>query len=310
MDAMRVFSGVNSVYYGRRIVGLPLIISLFLLTLGTSAIFGASSDGSEVEQALKLYRHTDFSGAIEILQPLAKTDAAASALMGQSYYMLGEYAKSTESLERAVALDSSKSSYYVWLGRVYGRRAETSFPLIAPRYASKARSSFEKALELNPSDPEATDDLFEFYLQAPGFLGGGFDKAARLAEKIGQRDPAEGVFAKARIAEERKDYSTAEAMLRRAIELAPHQPGRLVELAKFLAKRGRYEESDATFAQARKFAPDAPRVLFHEAATYIRANRKPEESRELLKRYISSSITEDDPSKKEAQALLKKVSGS
>jgi Flp pilus assembly protein TadD len=225
--------------------------------------------------------------------------------------MLGNTGKSVEFLNRAVDLEPGNALYHLWLGRAYGRKAETDFPLAAPRDASKARAQLEKALELDPNSADATDDLFEFYLQAPGFLGGGFDKAARMAEKIEQRDPAEGEFAKARLAEERKDYSSAEALLRRAVELAPKQPRRLLDLAVFLSKRGRYAESDAAFLEARKFASQAPRVLFREAATYIQANRKQEESRELLKQYISTSnISPEDPSKKEARELLRKVSGS
>jgi Flp pilus assembly protein TadD len=283
---------------------IRLLRSLLLIAAGPILLFGSP----EVEQALKLYNHMNFRAAIEILQPVASKDAAACALIGRSFLMSGDFAKSTEYLERAVALAPSESSYLLWLGRAYGRRAELAFPVIAPRYASKARANLEKAMDLNPSDPEVIDDLFEFYLQAPGFLGGGFDKAARLADKIAKRDPAEGVFAKARLAEQRKDYSTAEAMLRRAIELAPHQSRRPLDLARFLAKRGRFDESDATFAEARKFADRTPNVLFFEASTYIQSNRKREESRDLLKRYLSSPITPDDPSRQEAEALLKKVS--
>jgi Flp pilus assembly protein TadD len=281
------------------------------LVFGSGRALRAYDAPSDFGQAKNMYRHTNYAGVIQLLQPSARGNAEACELVGQSYLMLGEYVKATDYLEKAVALDPSQSSYYLFLGRAYGRRAETSFPLAAAHYASKARVNFEKALELNPNDPEVTGDLFEYYLQAPGFLGGGFDKAAVLADKISKRDAAEGVFAKARLAEERKDYSTAEAMLRRALELAPLRPGRWVDLAKFLAKRGRYEESDAMFLEARKFAPEAPRVLFHEASTYIKENRKPEQARELLQQYLASNtIGPDDPSRQEARKLLKKVSGS
>ena len=280
-----------------------LLAAFFCATLAVGA--------SELEDAQKLYRRTNFAGAIELLKPNAAANAEACALIGRSYFMLGEANKAVEYLNRAVALDPKQSNYYVWLGRAYGRKAEIAFPLAAPREASRARASFEKAVELDPNNVDATDDLFEFYLRAPGFLGGGFDKATQMAEKIAQRDPAEGVFAKAQLAEERKDYSSAEALLRRAVQLAPKPPRRLLDLAVFLAKRGRYEESDATFIEARKFAEQAPRVLFREASTYIRENRKAGEARELLKQYLASStIGPDDPSKQEAEKLLRKVSGS
>ena len=39
--------------------------------------------------------------------------------------------------------------------------------------ASKARQNFERAVQLDPQNREALSDLFEYYLEAPGFLGGG-----------------------------------------------------------------------------------------------------------------------------------------
>jgi Flp pilus assembly protein TadD len=128
---------------------------------------------------------------------------------------------------------------------------------------------------------------------------------------VARRDPAEGAYDRARIAEARKQYGPAEQYLKRAAELAPHQVGRLLDLAKFLAKQGRFEESDRTFLEAEKVAPDAPKVLFAEASTYLKANRNIETARELLKRYLNASnLTPDDPPKSEAERLLKKASGS
>src|SRR6185369_4259626 len=115
--------------------------------------------------------------------------------------------------------------------RAYGRRAETSSPFTAPGQASKARQYFEKATQLNPRNLEALTDLFEYYLEAPGFLGGGMDKAERTAEQISAIDPAEGHWSRAKLAEKRKDNGGAEEQLRRAVEASPHQVGRLLDLA-------------------------------------------------------------------------------
>jgi Flp pilus assembly protein TadD len=290
-------------------------MSFRLLGLGVTWLLVASAavavdTSPELADAQKMFRRTNYTGVIELLKPVSGKDAAAASLVGQSYLMLGNPGKAVEFLNKAVQMEPTNASYNLWLGRAYGRKAEVDFPLTAPRDASKARASLERALELDPESPAATDDLFQFYLQAPGFLGGGFDKAARMAELISKRDAAEGAFARALLAEERKDYSTAEALLRRAVELAPKQPRRLLDLAVFLSKRGRYEESDAAFQEARQFAGQSPHVLFREASTYIHDKRKPEEARELLKQYLDANVGPDDPSKREAEELLRKVSGS
>jgi tetratricopeptide (TPR) repeat protein len=274
-----------------------------------------SGDSAALERARKLYRHTDYEAAIRVLLVGNSGEIDKSPdvkeLVGQCYFMTGDYKKATDYLEQAVAAEPANSLYHTWLGRVYGRRAEESFALSAMGWASKSRTSLEKAAQLDPANFEAVGDLFEFYLQAPGFMGGGLDRAEKLAELVAQRDPAEGAYDRARIAEARKQFGPAEQYLKRAAELAPHQVGRLLDLAKFLAKQGRYEESDRTFVQAEKVAPGAPKVLFAEASTYIKANRNVEVARELLKKYLSASnLTPDDPPKSEAERLLRKVSGS
>jgi len=82
----------------------------------------------------------------------------------------------------------------------------------------------------------------------------------------------------------------------------------VLDLAKFLAKQGRWEESEAAFRQARQLAPDSPKVLFEEASAYIRAGRNLEAARELLKRYLAAPLTPTDPPRHEAELLLKQAS--
>ena len=101
------------------------------------------------------------------------------------------------------------------------------------------------------------------------------DKAAKMAERIAALNEIEGYWARAKIAEKRKEFPGAEQQLRRAVELAPAQVGRLLDLAKFLAKQGRFQESDQTFQAAEKMAPDSPKVMFAKADTYIKQRPQP-----------------------------------
>ncbi len=280
-------------------------ITTILLAVATLA----SADPAAVERARELYRRTRYEEALRVLVPLGPTDGAAQALIGKSFYMLGDFKKASEAFQKAVAAEPLRSEYHHWLGRTWGRRAETSGPFTAPGYASKARQSFEKAVELDPRNLEAASDLFEYYLQAPGFLGGGFDKAAALAERTKDIDPAEYYYAQARLAEKRKQFQKAEEQLRRAAELAPRQAGRLVDLAKFLAKQGRVRESEAAFRQAESIDPTNPRLLFERANSYIRGRRNLDVARDLLKRYLEANLTPDDPPREEAEKLLKQSGG-
>lgn len=258
-------------------------------------------------RAYDLYQRTEYHQSLLELLPLTPKDAASLQLIGQNYFMLGEYKKATESLEKAAALAPDDAQAWLWLGRAYGRRAETSNPFSAPGYATKARQMFERAVALDPSSKEAFGDLFDFYLEAPGFLGGGHNKAEALAARVSQIDPAEGLYLQAQIDDRRNQFDSAEEKLRRAIEIAPAQPGRFLELAKFLGRRGRIAESEAMFEEAARLAPNNPHQMFDRASLYIKQRRNLAQARALLELYLRLPLTPGDPPRDRAELLLKKI---
>jgi Flp pilus assembly protein TadD len=258
-------------------------------------------------QANNLYQRTEYRQSLAVLEAAPNQDAATLQLTGQNFFMLGEYKKASEAFEKAAALDPNNAKLIHWLGRSYGRRAETSNPFAAPGLALKTGKMFEKAVELDPSDKDALGDLLDFYLDAPGFLGGGVHKGELLAAMILKEDPAEGHYAQGIVADKKKEYDTAEKQFRRAAELAPRQVGHVLVLARYLASHDRVKESDALFEQAARMAPNSPKVMFDRAAMYIKEKRELDRAKELLERYIQAPLTPEDPPRERAEALLKKL---
>jgi tetratricopeptide (TPR) repeat protein len=275
--------------------------------IAVAGIAGAAD--APLAQAHKLYNSTDYEQSLKVLQAIPSKDGAVYELMGRDYFMQSDFKKASDVLEKAFAMEPANAEYALWLGRAWGRRAETSSPFTAPMYASKARQYFEKSVQLNPVNLEAQSDLFEYYLEAPGFLGGGLDKAKNTASRMTEISPADGQWAEAKLSEKRKESRSAEAHLRRAVELAPQQVGKIIELARFLGKQGRYQEADQSFERAEMVAPNSPRVVFARASSYIETNHNLEVAKELLKRYMSMNLNPDDPPKSEAAKLLRKAQG-
>ncbi len=269
----------------------------------------AASSPDVVRRASALYERTEYQASLRVLAADTAPDAAGYLLSGKDYFMLGDYKKATEFFEKALALSPNDSDYELWLGRAWGRRAETGGWLMAGVHASRARQCFERAVALDPHNREAKNDLFDFYLNAPGFLGGGMDKAEAIAKSIANERPPESEFEEAQLADRRKDYSAAEAHLRRAMELAPNEAGRVVDLARYVAKRGRLAESDQLFDKARKLAPNKPTVAFAEARVDIENQRNLEQARGLLQGYLHARLTPDDPPRQEAEKLLRRAGG-
>jgi len=285
--------------------GAGLLASL-LVAVAVSA--GAAEP--QLAQARKLYHLMEFEQSLKVLHEIAVKDSTVYQLIGQNYYWQADYKKATEALEKALALEPGSSEINLWLGRAYGRRAETSNMLSAPGHASRARQHFEKAAQLNPNNLDAQSDLFEYYLEAPGFLGGGLDKAAATAAQMARINPAEGYWALAKLDEKRKQFGSAEEHLRRAVEAAPQQVGRLLDLARLLTRQGRYSEADQSLAKAAQIAPDSPKVIFGRAEIYVKSKRNLNVARDLLKRYLSLNLTPEDPPRSQAEKLLQQVEGS
>lgn len=282
------------------------LLPLFLATATASA--APSGASTEFGRAEERYQKADYRAAVAILLAVPTKTAAGYALIGKAYYMDGAFRNATNYLEKAVLEDAHNSEYHDWLGKGYGRRAEEATFVTAISYAKKTQHSFEKAVALDPNNLEALGDLFEYYLQAPAIMGGGVEKAEAVAASIRGLSQPEYHYALARLAERRQDSRNVEKELRTAMTLAPGELGRVIDLARFLYKQGRYEESENLFRRADQIAPDSPKLVFARAATYIDAGRNLDQAKALLRSYAELPITPDDPPRSESARLLVKAS--
>lgn len=253
-----------------------------------------------LEEASAAYARADAGRVVAIYRRSPPQSAPDFAVLGKALFLNEDFAKAAEAFSQAVARDPNRAEYRLWLGRATGRRAATASPLRAPGLAVETRKHFERAVELDPRNAEALSDLFDYYLNAPGFLGGGEAKAAALIPKVRAIEPAQAHYLEAKLAEKRKDWAAAEAALARAA--AANEPGRLLDLARFYARRGRMAEAEAAF---RKVDPGYPPLYYARAEALAASN--PREARQLVERYLTMPLTPDFPTRREAEKLLAKI---
>jgi tetratricopeptide (TPR) repeat protein len=121
-----------------------------------------------------------------------KTTAEISAdrlfLDGKRYYTNADYDSAVDAFKKAVDLRPDSSLYHYWLGKSYGRLAENSGIFSAYQLSNLTREEFELAVELDGTHRNALVDLMEFYKRAPGFLGGGQDKAEAIRIRLDALD--------------------------------------------------------------------------------------------------------------------------
>ena len=229
--------------------------------------------------------------------------------LGRAYYEQRHFDDAIKQFEQAVKGDASNSMFHLWLGRAYGRKAERSSWFTALRLAGRLRREFETAIQLDPQNLEARRDILEFYLQAPGIVGGGRDKARAEAEEIAKRDPAEGHRAWANYWDDQKQYDKAEAEWKKAFDARPSRPDTYFELIEFYRTRGRFADMLPIIRLlTERFGKDR-RVPYYVAETYILNDNDDDENRlaeaqALLEKYIAGPVGAEDPSRAQAQVWL------
>jgi tetratricopeptide (TPR) repeat protein len=224
---------------------------------------------------------------------IAPKDAEAHNLLCRAYFSIEQWDAGITHCERAVELDPKNSLYHLWLGRIYGEKADRSAFFNAAGLAKKARASFERAVELDPKNVEARADLGEFYAEAPGIIGGGKDKARQQAEALLPLNPAMGHWVLARIAEKDKDPVTAEREYRAEIEASHSGVRGWLDLANFLKYAHRYEEMEQALRMLDSSpVVDRPESIMHAGSLLLRAERDYSFAIHLLLRYLENPVEE------------------
>jgi len=222
-------------------------------------------------------------------------DAEAYHLLSKAYYHLRMWDQAIAAGEHAVAIAPGDADYWLWLGRAYGEKADASSFITAAGLTKKVKSAFEKAVQLDNSNVDAASDLAEFYLEAPGFMGGGLDKARDEATRIATLDQAKAHWVNARIAEKKKDYAGAEREFQEAIKASGNNASYWLNLASFYRRAGRYSDMEATVKQA-VAADKRKNNAYYDAATiFYRAGRNLPDAANLIRRYLSTSPSDDAP---------------
>jgi len=271
-------------------IGLPLLLFVILL----SGLLSAASP-TAMPSSKDLLSAGRVDDAIQILERQvgqSTADAESYNLLCRAYFMLEQWDRGIAACERARNLDPQKSLFHLWLGRIYGEKADRAGFFSAAGLVKKVRTSFERAVELDPRNWEARSDLAEFYLEAPGIVGGGKDKAQAQADAITPLNPAAARWVAARIAAKAHDTAAAEREYRAAIA-ADQSLGRAwVDLAAFLLRNNRPDDMEEVLTNLESVPVKQREALRDGASVLLRAGRNYPLAVRLLRSYLSSPVEE------------------
>lgn len=213
-------------------------------------------------------------------------DALAHNLLCRAYFSLGDWDRGVGDCERAVAIDPNNSQFHLWLGRIYGEKADKANFMTAAGLARRVVREFEASVHLNPRNVDARTDLAEFYLEAPGIVGGGRDKAEEQASQLQALDPAKAHWVNARIAEKKHDMARAEAEYRAAVDSSHGAASAWLNLGLFYRHRERWDDMEQALLHVRPAPLDRPDALVDAADIFLHSDRDLPEVVRLLHAYL------------------------
>lgn len=249
-----------------------------------------------IDAAIDLYLHGRFADSAAILSNLIQKDPAeikTRTWLGKTYLKLRRWDDAVRQFEKAVALAPKDGLGHLWLGRAYGNKAAHAFLPIG--LANSTRKEFEKGVELCPDNVDIRFDLLEFYLEAPGIMGGGRDKAETQAGEIARLSPRHGYLARAEIYEDRKQWDRARGELTDATLKFPDDADCYADLARLLLERKDYAGAEANAQKAATLSATAPTARMLLAAAQIRLNRNVADALKALQELAAGPLADEDP---------------
>ncbi len=234
---------------------LRLVLALASLTVLASA----AVDPAAFNAAVDLFNQRKTGEAQRAFEALASAEAKHAETqfyLGRLALQRDDYELAVSLFEKAVALSPNDSRFHHRLGDAYGRSAQKASLFSQMGLAKKCRTSYEKAVELDPKNIDARFGLLGFYQAAPGLVGGGIDKAHAQAAEIHKLDPRRGRQATASLYIAEKKYDLAFAAFDTVLKDQPDDYAALFQIGRLAAISG--QQLDRGLAALRRCTAMTP----------------------------------------------------
>lgn len=221
--------------------------------------------------------------------------AAAAFYLGRIHLEKKDGEKAADWLQRAVTLDRDNSDLHRWLARAYAVAAGQANPVAKASYVRDARAELEKAVQLNPKNLLAREDLVNFYLRTPEALGGSLEQARQEAQAMRKIDPVAGRMMLANIHFFQKEPAAAEEEYRKAVQETPGDPRPRMALGLHYQYLSRWAEAFDAFEGILQVEPGHWPAIYQIGRTGALSGQRLDRAEECLKRYLGHTPGTDEP---------------
>lgn len=245
--------------------------SLFASCILCLLIWSQAVGQTLIERSIKLFHDGRRAEASRLFSQSVKDDPQNDT----AYYYLGiltineDYDKAIGYLKKAVALKPDNAEYHLMLGNAYGTKAAKAGIFSKLGAAKDCLKEFQTASSLDRKYIDARRGLIEYYLQAPGIMGGSVDKAIAQSDTIMTLDPYAGYMTKASIFQYQKNNKEAEQSYLRAIAIAPEKAQAYWGLWWLYTRNKEEAKADSVLARAVKAVKNKSDIYLWAGMYYV-----------------------------------------
>lgn len=248
-----------------------------------------------IEQVKTLYEQGKLEQVKKIVSSVDEKEAdfaAARYYLGRVAFDEKKYDNASDYFEEAIEANNKVADYHNWLGNTYGTIAQDANLIKQGMLAPKMKKAWENAIALDAKNLDARTSLIQYYLQAPGFMGGSVDKAKDVAAQILKINPAEGHRQRGNVYMHEKKIAEAE---KEFIEMAKADPNYVSGLANFYTGQKQYDKAFTLFEEALKKNPDDYLSIYQIGKTSALSGQKLDRGEECLKKYLAYTPKQNEP---------------
>lgn len=195
---------------------------------------------------------------------------------GTEAYKKSDFAKAAQLFQESIDNNGDQGIVYFYLANSYDQMFKPSKKGDATNdgYMLKAVENYQKAIDKLPGTTDAENKFrrysYEYMIAAygPDKLDD-FTKAEPIARKLIDLSPNDPINYQAlgKLYEDKGQYDEAEALFKKATEIKPDDAGVWVAFAGYLNRQGKFDETMAALEQRTKLEPNNPEA-FHSLSPF------------------------------------------
>jgi tetratricopeptide (TPR) repeat protein len=232
-------------------------IAQILLTIGASLapVVADAQCVPAVQRLISTHKYDEARTELQAQLTRAPNDDMAMHCMGRLLLDQDESGEAVDWLDKAVKLNDKSAQHHMWFGLALRTEGGKAGMVRGPMLYGRMMTELEKSLALDPTLIDSRYALLQVLASAPAAMGGSMTKAREHAAEIAKLNPMRGHLGFGLVAEQEKDFTTAEKEFLAAISVKADSDAAYSVAGAFYRRRERWADAIGMYEKQLKAMP-------------------------------------------------------